>query len=72
MERRLKLPFTFALALGLYFVGGMFSIVKLNAALKRPCKRSAEAAKETKSLIGANVGRDKRGTALVDQAASTM
>ena len=47
MERSLKLPFTFALALGLYFLGGMFGIAKLSAALKRPCKRSAEAAKDT-------------------------
>ena len=47
MERSLKLPFTFALAMGLYFLGGMFGIAKLSAALKRPCKRSAEAAKDT-------------------------
>lgn len=34
--------------------------------------RSAEAAKEIKSLIGASVDRVERGSALVDQAGSTM
>ncbi|MGI9133940.1 MAG: methyl-accepting chemotaxis protein, partial [Rhodoferax sp.] len=34
--------------------------------------RSAEAAKEIKTLIGASVERVERGTALVDQAGSTM
>jgi methyl-accepting chemotaxis protein len=35
-------------------------------------QRSAEAAKEVKSLIGASVERVERGTALVDKAGSTM
>ncbi|WP_374662450.1 methyl-accepting chemotaxis protein [Inhella sp.] len=35
-------------------------------------QRSAEAAKEIKSLIGASVERVEQGTALVDQAGSTM
>jgi len=35
-------------------------------------KRSADAAKEIKSLIGASVERVERGTALVDQAGTTM
>jgi methyl-accepting chemotaxis protein len=34
--------------------------------------RSAEAAKEIKNLISASVGRVEHGTALVDQAGSTM
>ncbi len=34
--------------------------------------RSAEAAREIKSLIGASVARVERGTALVDQAGTTM
>jgi methyl-accepting chemotaxis protein len=34
--------------------------------------RSADAAKEIKSLIGASVERVERGTGLVDQAGSTM
>jgi methyl-accepting chemotaxis protein len=35
-------------------------------------QRSAEAAKEIKTLIGASVERVEQGTALVDQAGSTM
>jgi len=34
--------------------------------------RSAEAAKEIKSLIGASVERVAQGSALVDQAGTTM
>ena len=36
------------------------------------CARSAEAAKEIKSLIGASVERVEQGTTLVDQAGVTM
>ncbi len=42
------------------------------AEVRSLARRSAEAAKEIKSLIGASVERVEQGTALVDQAGATM